>query len=106
MLERTKTLGDAIAYLEHLLARDGRIHLMTGHKAKGLEFDTGTLGTVEVVRLEGDAVAKAVTAARDHPVPPRGREPRGSGRARTRTAGYRRRRAGAPPLLHFTLAGR
>jgi len=39
MLEKTETLGDAIAYLEHLLARDGRIHLMTGHKSKGLEFD-------------------------------------------------------------------
>ena len=39
MLEKTKTLGDAIAYLEHLLARDGRIHLMTGHKSKGLEYD-------------------------------------------------------------------
>ncbi len=38
-LERTKTLGDAIAYLEHLVARDGRVYLMTGHKAKGLEFD-------------------------------------------------------------------
>jgi superfamily I DNA/RNA helicase len=39
MLSRTKTLGDAIAYLEHLLQRDGRIDLMTGHKSKGLEFD-------------------------------------------------------------------
>lgn len=39
MLEKTKTLGDAIAYLDHLLQRDGRIHLMTGHKSKGLEFD-------------------------------------------------------------------
>lgn len=39
MLNRTKTLGDAIAYLEHLLNRDGRIELMTGHKSKGLEFD-------------------------------------------------------------------
>ena len=38
MLIRTKTLGDAIAYLEHLLQRDGRIDLMTGHKSKGLEF--------------------------------------------------------------------
>lgn len=38
MLSRTKTLGDAIAYLEHLLNRDGRIDLMTGHKSKGLEF--------------------------------------------------------------------
>ena len=39
MLARTKTLGDAIAYLEHLLNRDGRIDLMTGHKSKGLEFN-------------------------------------------------------------------
>ena len=39
MLSRTKTLGDAIAYLEHLLNREGRIDLMTGHKSKGLEFD-------------------------------------------------------------------
>jgi DNA helicase-2/ATP-dependent DNA helicase PcrA len=38
MLDQTDTLGDAIAYLQHLLARDGRIRLMTGHKAKGLEF--------------------------------------------------------------------
>jgi DNA helicase-2/ATP-dependent DNA helicase PcrA len=39
MLRRTKTLGDDILYLEHLLQRDGRIHLMTGHKSKGLEYD-------------------------------------------------------------------
>lgn len=39
MLSRTKTLGDAIAYLAHMLQRDGRIDLMTGHKSKGLEFD-------------------------------------------------------------------
>lgn len=39
MLRQTKTLGDASAYLEHLLQRDGRIYLMTGHKSKGLEFD-------------------------------------------------------------------
>jgi superfamily I DNA/RNA helicase len=39
MLDRTKTLGDASAYLTHLVNRDGRIYLMTGHKAKGLEFD-------------------------------------------------------------------
>jgi superfamily I DNA/RNA helicase len=39
MLRRTNTLGNAIAYFEHLLSRDGRIHLMTGHKSKGLEFE-------------------------------------------------------------------
>ena len=39
ILEKTKTLGDAIAYLEHLLTREGRVYLMTGHKSKGLEFN-------------------------------------------------------------------
>ncbi len=39
LLEKTKTLGDAVAYLDHLMTRDGRIYLMTGHKSKGLEFD-------------------------------------------------------------------
>lgn len=34
-----KTLGDAIAYGEHLINSSGPIHLMTGHKAKGLEKD-------------------------------------------------------------------
>lgn len=38
-LEQGKTLGDAIAYAEHLLSRAGPIQLMTGHKSKGLEFD-------------------------------------------------------------------
>lgn len=40
VLNETDTIGDALAYLHHLLSREGRIHLMTGHKAKGLEFDT------------------------------------------------------------------
>jgi ATP-dependent exoDNAse (exonuclease V) beta subunit len=40
MLNKNDTLGNAVAYLEHLLTRDGRIHLMTGHKSKGLEFNT------------------------------------------------------------------
>lgn len=34
-----KTLGDAIAYCEHILSVAGPIKLMTGHKSKGLEFD-------------------------------------------------------------------
>lgn len=34
------TLGQAISYAEHLFAQKGTIRLMTGHKAKGLEFDT------------------------------------------------------------------
>lgn len=34
------TLGAAIAYCEHLFAAQGPIQLLSGHKAKGLEFDT------------------------------------------------------------------
>lgn len=34
------TLGQAISYAEHLFAQKGSIRLLTGHKAKGLEFDT------------------------------------------------------------------
>ena len=33
------TLADAIAYAEDIMTRKGPIQLMTGHKAKGLEFD-------------------------------------------------------------------
>lgn len=35
-----ETLGDAIAYAQHIFASQGPIQMMTGHKAKGLEFDT------------------------------------------------------------------
>lgn len=38
--EQGDTLGDAIAYATHLLNSQGPLKLMTGHKAKGLEFDT------------------------------------------------------------------
>lgn len=34
------TLGGAVSYAEHLFRQAGTIRLMTGHKAKGLEFDT------------------------------------------------------------------
>lgn len=36
----TRTLGAACAYLEHLLKQTGRINFLTGHRSKGLEFDT------------------------------------------------------------------
>lgn len=38
--EHGSTLGQAIRYAEHLFAQKGSIRLLTGHKAKGLEFDT------------------------------------------------------------------
>lgn len=38
--ERGTTLAQAIAYAEWLFKQEGNIHLLTGHKSKGLEFDT------------------------------------------------------------------
>lgn len=38
--ERGVTLGQAIGYAEWLFKQEGNIHLLTGHKSKGLEFDT------------------------------------------------------------------
>lgn len=35
-----QTLGDAVAATEHLFASRGTIQLLSGHKAKGLEWDT------------------------------------------------------------------
>lgn len=37
--EHGDTLGQAISYAEHIFAQTGTIRLLTGHKAKGLEFD-------------------------------------------------------------------
>lgn len=34
------TLGQAMSYAEHLFAQKGTIRLLTGHKAKGLEWET------------------------------------------------------------------
>ena len=39
LLAEVETLGETKAYLNHLLSREGRILLMTGHKSKGLEFN-------------------------------------------------------------------
>lgn len=38
--EEAETLGGAMTYAEHLFSMVGPIKLMTGHKAKGLEFET------------------------------------------------------------------
>lgn len=35
----TKDLGGAIAYAQHILNQEGTIHLTTGHKSKGLEWE-------------------------------------------------------------------
>ncbi len=54
IIEKTKTLGDAIAYLEHLLSRDGRVYLMTGHKSKGLEFNRVWFLDPKLCRIDRD----------------------------------------------------
>jgi len=46
------SLREAIAYAEHLFASQGPIQLMTGHKAKGLEFDTVFILDRELVRVD------------------------------------------------------
>lgn len=54
IIEKTKTLGDAIAYLEHLLSREGRVYLMTGHKSKGLEFERVWFLDQHLCRIDRD----------------------------------------------------
>jgi len=39
LLRQGETLGQALAFFQAILARAGRIKLLTGHKSKGLEFD-------------------------------------------------------------------
>lgn len=39
-IEATSSLGDAMALAENVMNRDGRIYLMTGHRSKGLEYET------------------------------------------------------------------
>lgn len=48
--EAGETLGEAIAYAEHLFNSQGPIQMMTGHKSKGLEFDTVFILDRELIR--------------------------------------------------------
>jgi superfamily I DNA/RNA helicase len=50
--EAGTNLGDAIAYAEHIFAQHGPIKLMTGHKAKGLEFDFVFILDRELIKTE------------------------------------------------------
>jgi len=54
ILEQNETLGDAMAYLDHLLQREGRVYLMTGHKSKGLEFDRVWFLDQHLCRIDRD----------------------------------------------------
>jgi hypothetical protein len=39
LISQSPTLGEAITYANHVFSTKGQIHLMTGHKSKGHEFD-------------------------------------------------------------------
>jgi superfamily I DNA/RNA helicase len=52
-LDAGPTLGDAIAYAEHIFRSQGKINLMTGHKSKGHEFDHVFFLEEHLLRDEG-----------------------------------------------------
>jgi superfamily I DNA/RNA helicase len=51
-LDMGRTLGDAVTYAKHLLTVGGPVKLMTGHKAKGLEWDNVFILDVHLVRMD------------------------------------------------------
>ena len=51
--EMGDTLGDAIAYAEHIFTSSGPIKLMTVHKSKGLEFPNVFILDAALIRQEG-----------------------------------------------------
>lgn len=51
-LSQGTNLGEAIAYAEHLFARQGPIQLSTGHKSKGLEFNNVLILDSHLVRMQ------------------------------------------------------
>lgn len=51
-IDQGSTLGEAIAYAEHLFNSQGPIMLMTGHKAKGLEFDDVFVLNRDLIRTD------------------------------------------------------
>lgn len=50
--ERGQTLGEALTYIEHVMQAKGPIQLMTGHKAKGLEFDDVFILDQQLIRMD------------------------------------------------------
>lgn len=51
-LEQNETLGDAIAYANHIISASGTIKMMTCHKAKGLEWDHVFILDKDLIRIE------------------------------------------------------
>lgn len=50
--DQGETLGDALAYAEHIFNSQGSIELMTGHKSKGLEYDTVFILDRHLIKLD------------------------------------------------------
>lgn len=51
-LDAGETLGEALAYAQNLFDSQGPIQLMTGHKSKGLEFNTVFILDRELIRVK------------------------------------------------------
>lgn len=51
--EMGDTLGAALAFAEAVLERTGRVQLLTGHKSKGLEFDSVFILNKGLIKREG-----------------------------------------------------
>lgn len=56
--EQGETLGDAIAYAEHIFAATGPIQMMTVHKAKGLEYDNMFILDAHLIKVDAEAQEK------------------------------------------------
>lgn len=50
--DQGETLGDALAYAEHIFNSQGYIQLMTAHKSKGLEYDHVFILDRHLIKLE------------------------------------------------------
>jgi superfamily I DNA/RNA helicase len=53
-IDATETLGDAMALAENVMSRSGRIYLMTGHRSKGLEYETVLFLDSALCRIDRD----------------------------------------------------
>lgn len=56
--DQGKNLGDAIAYAEHIMSAKGPIQMLTGHKAKGLEWDDVFVLDKHLVKVDRDEQEK------------------------------------------------
>ena len=53
-IEATSDLGEAMALAENIMNREGRIYLMTGHRSKGLEYETVFFLDPHLCKIERD----------------------------------------------------